>query len=331
MHASWQAITDSADKEFPPSPLLANALYPLKNQAFLTVAGPDANKFLQGQLSCDIQQISLLQSSLGSHSNAKGRMQSSFRICLVDTGEYLLRMHTSILDHTRNLLGKYIVFSKAALEIQSDMVGIGLHGEKAEAALKAVFNTLPEEDYNQLSESGRILIRTSKSMKSFEVYTRKEMAFELFNTLSKEVPAASASQHTLVENYLGLAFVQAETVDHFIPQMFNYQCTPAISFRKGCYTGQEIVACMHYLGKVKRHMRHYQALCKQPLPAGTSLFSTGEQSVGDIVSSVDTGGSQWDLLINLTDDAAGQPHTLRTLNTSLADIQEIALPYPLTE
>src|SRR5690606_16752353 len=126
----------------------------------------------------------------------------------------------------------------------------------------------------------------------------------------------------------GLAFVQQAIVEEFIPQMFNYQATPAISFKKGCYTGQEIVARMQYLGKLKRHLYHWQADAGL-LNVGDTLFiEQGKQGSGNIASAVAIGEQRWDVLVILTDDAAGAAQ-LFTETGTLSNITKLALPYTL--
>jgi tRNA-modifying protein YgfZ len=325
----WQLFIDSLALNNSPAPLLTDAVYPLSAHRFIDVNGIDAAKFLQGQLSCDLQQISLGQSGLGSHSNAKGRMQSSFRICRYTENGFLLRVHHSIQEQAKNALAKYIVFSKATISINKDWVGIGLHGKKARQDLSRLFSHIPDGDFQQCIENNCIVICSSAEKHSYEIYTQPEKAIELCKVLSSDLPFCNSEQHHLLENHLGLAFVETGTFDAFIPQMYNYQCTPAISFKKGCYTGQEIVARMHYLGKIKRHMRHYTAECAIDIQAGDAVFKTeGEQSVGDIVSAVKIGNTAWDLLINLTDEAATQ-HELRTPQAALTEMLPLALPYTL--
>lgn len=331
MPESWQHFIESIDLNGRPHPLAHNAIYPLTTHRFIDINGIDAAKFLQGQLSCDIQQISLVQSGIGSHSNAKGRMQSSFRICRHEENAFLLRVHRSIQEQAKNALAKYIVFSKATISINNDWIGIGLHGENARKNLGIYFSSIPDKDYQQHIEKGYIIICTSAGKNSYEIYTHPDQAIILWQALSQDLQPCKPQEHQLLENNLGLAFVENTTFDKFTPQMFNYQVTPAISFKKGCYTGQEIVARMHYLGKIKRHLRHYTAKSTQEIFTGDTLSTiTNEQGIGDIVSAVKTGESQWDLLANIIDDAMNN-ETLRAGDSVLSQLTLIDLPYLLNE
>lgn len=328
MQASWQELVSSLALDTAPQPLLDNALYPQYSQGFLEIAGADADKFLQGQLSCDVSLVTLTRAGLGSHSNAKGRMQSSFRICRTADNTFLLRVHSSIIEQARAALAKYIVFSKAGISVASSVAGIGLHGPKARLALSKHFTTIPEADFQQTIENGCVLVCTSSEYHSYEIYTDFQQATDLWNSLSITLEASPSNQHRLLEHQLGLAFVEADTFNAFIPQMYNYQCTPAISFKKGCFTGQEIVARMHYLGKMKRHMRHYTASCAVELTAGMIVSDTGGNNIGDILGAVQTGTDCWDLLINLTNEAASAG-TLSVAGHQFRNLKEIPLPYHL--
>lgn len=330
MTESWQTFIDSLTLNTTANNAFIDAIYPLNSQRFITINGIDAAKFLQGQLSCDIQSVTLQQSGLGSHSNAKGRMQSSFRICRTKDDAFLLRVHHTNIEHTKNQLSKYIVFSKASIHIDQQWVGIGLNGKKAHDYLEKQFGIVFNTPYQQHIENNCIIICTNSDYLSFEIYTLADKAIELWNNAPNDLVKYTSNQHQLLENYLGLAFVEAKTADQFIPQMFNYQATPAISFKKGCYTGQEIVARMHYLGKIKRHMQHYSALCDGILNAGDNVFNAQKtQSVGDIISAVSTGNNQWDMLINIIDDAAAS-NQLETESCNITTLTLIPLPYQMS-
>jgi hypothetical protein len=328
MFESWQNLIGSSSINEAPSKLLDNALYPLSSHRFIDISGIDAGKFLQGQLSCDVQQITLKNSGIGAHCNAQGRMQSSFRICRYNNDKFLLRIHHSIQEHAQSALAKYIIFSKAAIGISSNMVGIGLHGESATNLLAQHFHQLPDNDYEQLVENEYIVICTSKTMKAYELYTSAEKALQLWVPLAQKLTTCNAYQHQLIENYLGLAFVDAGTFNEFTPQMFNYQQTPAISFKKGCYTGQEIIARLHYRGQLKRRMRHFSASSNisTTIESGFPIFiQNNTQPAGYVISAVPTNLHEWDLLINLSNDFSD--NELKIGNSVLTNLTEIALPY----
>lgn len=280
------------------------ALYPLSNR-FLEIQGQDAVKFLQGQLSCDVSLVNSDHSSMGAHCNAKGRMQSSFRVFSQEENSYTLVLAADLLATAQAQLHKYAVFSKVKLNPLNDYFGIGLHGVEASAALSNLLGDLPNEDFAQTLKQDCVIICTSKQFSSYEIYGSSAALEPLWQQLSQQITTYQASQHTLLQHQLGLAFVQQATSDAFIPQMFNYQNTPAISFNKGCYTGQEIVARMHYLGANKRKLYHAKLTSDADLNIGSSVsLEAGKQSCGNIVSLVKLDKNSYDALLVLTSAGA---------------------------
>lgn len=327
MSSKWLHFVESLSLSTTPSEQLENAIYPLSNQCLLQVFGREATIFLQGQFSCDVTKLTLEKSSLGSHNTAKGRMRSSFRLALIEENNYLLRVHASIESQAKAALAKYIVFSKAEVDVAADWVAIGLHGKNAVDALNNIFSMVPDVDYQQHIQQQAVLICTSAKYKSYELYLHEDKAIELWPQLSQGLTVSNAKQHQLLEHAQGLAFVEAKTFEEYIPQMFNYQATPAISFTKGCYTGQEIVARMHYLGKLKRHLYHYSAEFEPPLQVNDAVFMEGrEQSIGNIVSVVKTAANRWDFLVVLTDEGASA-NKLSVAAGALENLNKIELPY----
>lgn len=325
---SWPAFIESLALDNTACEQLETAIYPLSDTAILQISGPDAEKFLQGQLSCDVSNVTLSNSGLGSHSTPKGRMLSSFRLLQQDKNSYLLIMHASIAEAAEKALAKYIVFSKAEISQATTLSGIALHGKKAAANLQSTFalESLPNADYAQLQHEDVIIICTSAEQQSYEIYLPTVQAITLWPSLSVGVAVTSAAQQKLLQHDQGLAFVEQATLDAHIPQAFNYQATSAISFKKGCYTGQEIVARMQYLGKLKRHMYHYRLRCSNQLRAGDSVHLESEgKSIGDIVSAVAIGEQAWDVLMILT-DAGAKADTLYS-DGAMTQLERCPLPY----
>lgn len=309
-----------------PQTLAVNGIYPLSH-CFIHVTGQDASKFLQGQLTCDIKKLSTLQSGLGAHCNSKGRMLSSFRIVQLADNHYVLRLHASIADSALQALKKYAVFSKVNLAISETMAGIGLHGAEAKQALNAFMPQVPTQAYQQqlfrLSAENPSLtqadfspvtddapnvciICTDATLPSYEIYADAPILMQLWQSLSQTISTFSEQQHRLAEHQQNLAFIEAATVDEFIPQMFNYQDTPALSFEKGCYTGQEIVARMQYLGKLKRRLYRKQLETQGNVQIGDGLaLAEGTQNIGHIVGLVEVDAGRYDALMVLTEEGAG--------------------------
>ncbi|MGM7283533.1 folate-binding protein YgfZ [Pseudomonas guariconensis] len=259
---------------------------PLSHEGILAVRGSDAGKFLQGQLTCNINYLSQEHASLGARCMVKGRMQSSFRI-LPEGNGYLLAMASELLDAQLADLKKYAVFSKATLTDESAAwVRFGL--TQGDAALNALGLATPTEAGATVRHDGLIAIGVSTGR--VELWAPAAQADTVRQTLATHLTEGSLNDWLLGQIRAGIGQVMGPTRELFIPQMINLQAVDGVSFKKGCYTGQEIVARMQYLGKLKR--RQYRlALAQRDVPApGAEIFSpTHGSSVGAVVIAASTG------------------------------------------
>ena len=215
----------------------------LSHEGILAVRGPDASKFLQGQLTCNLNYLSDTQSSLGARCTQKGRMQSSFRILLQGDG-VLLAMAHELLEPQLADLKKYAVFSKAKLSDESAQwmrFGLGDAG----AALLSLGLELGEEAGNLVRNNDLIAVRVSPGRA--ELWAPADQADTLRGQLAAQLPEGELNQWLLGQVRAGIGQVMPATRELFIPQMLNLQAIGGVSFKKGCYTGQEIVARMQYL------------------------------------------------------------------------------------
>ena len=252
----------------------------LSHEGVLAVRGADAGKFLQGQLTCNLNYLSDTQASLGARCTQKGRMQSSFRILLEGDG-VLMAMASELLEPQLADLKKYAVFSKSKLTDESAAwVRFGIdHGD---AALGSLGLELPAETDRVVRSDGLIAIRVSPDRA--ELWVSADQAGAIKGKLSALLAEGDLNQWLLGQIRAGIGQVMPGTRELFIPQMLNLQAVGGVSFKKGCYTGQEIVARMQYLGKLKRRLYRLK-LDADALPEpGTPLFSpTHGSSIGEVV------------------------------------------------
>lgn len=252
----------------------------LSHEGVLAVRGADAGKFLQGQLTCNINYLSDSQASLGARCTQKGRMQSSFRILLEGDG-VLLAMASELLEPQLADLKKYAVFSKSKLTDESAAwVRFGL--EHGDAALASLGLELPRENDAVVRNAGLIAIRVSADRA--ELWTPADQANAIKAKLVAALPEGELNQWLLGQIRAGIGQVMPTTRELFIPQMLNLQAVGGVSFKKGCYTGQEIVARMQYLGKLKRRLYRVQLDASELPEPGTPLFAPSHSSaIGEVV------------------------------------------------
>lgn len=252
----------------------------LSHEGVLAVRGADASKFLQGQLTCNLNYLSDTQASLGARCTQKGRMQSSFRILLEGDG-VLMAMASELLEPQLADLKKYAVFSKSKLTDESaGWVRFGL--EHGDAALASLGLALPADTDSVVRNDSLIAIRVSPERA--ELWVGAEQADTIKGKLSALLAEGELNQWLLGQIRAGIGQVMPSTRELFIPQMLNLQAIGGVSFKKGCYTGQEIVARMQYLGKLKRRLYRLQLEGSELPEPGTPLFSpTHGSSIGEVV------------------------------------------------
>ncbi len=252
----------------------------LSHEGVLAVRGADAAKFLQGQLTCNLNYLSDTQASLGARCTQKGRMQSSFRILLQGDG-VLLAMATELLEPQLADLKKYAVFSKSRLTDESAAwARFGL--SQADHALASLGLDLPAEMDSVVRTETFIALRVSPGRA--ELWVPVEQADALRNSLATQLQHADLNDWLLGQIRAGIGQVMPQTRELFIPQMLNLQAVGGVSFKKGCYTGQEIVARMQYLGKLKRRLYRLSVNAAELPEPGTALFSPSHNSsIGEVV------------------------------------------------
>ena len=252
----------------------------LSHEGVLAVRGPDAGKFLQGQLTCNLDYLNDSRASLGARCTQKGRMQSSFRILLQGDG-VLMAMATELLEPQLADLKKYAVFSKSKLTDESAAwVRFGI--EHGDGALTGLGLELPAETDSVARNDSLIAVRVSPNRA--ELWVAADQAAAIKASLSALLIEGDLEQWLLGQIRAGIGQVMPGTRELFIPQMLNLQAVGGVSFKKGCYTGQEIVARMQYLGKLKRRLYRLNLQAGEVPEPGTSLFApTHTSSIGEVV------------------------------------------------
>lgn len=267
------AVSFISDNPFPPC-----ALFDLSHLGLIRVAGEDAQSFLQGQFTNDTREVTERHSQLSAYCSPKGRMLANFRI-FQHQGDYLLQMPRDTFDTVLKRLPMFVLMSKVKVSDASDeVVSIGLAGQCAESLLKQQFTAVPAKSGEVAPQGDMTLIRLPGEPARFQIIGTPKAVSALWSELAKEALPSNRDYWSLLDIRAGIPTIYRETADAFVPQMTNMEQIDGVSFTKGCYTGQEVVARMKYLGKLKRRM--YLASVdtdSQPQP-GDELFAPGSES-----------------------------------------------------
>lgn len=265
----------------------------LSNYGTLALDGPDATKFLQGQLTCQVETLQNGEALLGAYCSPKGSVISNFNICMHDD-KVMMHMAADVVDTVQTALAKYIVFSKAKLHNENQTwVRLGVWGNKATEILNQ-FAKAPDSDQQIATFDQGFIICTNAAAQRYVVYCQPEAAIDIWLELADLARPASTAAWEIEQIKDGLLYVGLEISEHYVPQMLNLQETGAINFQKGCYTGQEVVARMQYLGKLKRHLYLGRINSSTPLTVGMQIDSENRGNIGRITSLADNGeNSYW--------------------------------------
>ncbi len=282
--------------------LTATILSDLSPLGMIKVSAEDCVDFLQNQFSNDIREISPSLSQLNAWCNAKGRMLASLRV--FQTGDdYFLLLASDLLEATLKRLRMFVLRSKVTLEdVSSEWASIGLVGADASALLARHINQPPENTNQVVHENGLVVIRLASDTPRFQIHGQFSAISMLWQALLPDATPVGYSVWSWLEIQAGIPNIVAGTMEAFVPQMVNYSTIGGVSFTKGCYPGQEVVARMHYLGKLKRRMYLAHVETENLPEAGENLFPASEdkaQSCGKVVQAERAPGGGIDLLVVL--------------------------------
>lgn len=309
----------------------SQAICDLSDFSLLYVGGPDATEFLQNQLSNDIKMTSPELSQFSSLSTAKGRMIATFRVISIDGG-YILVLPGTILAIVQQKLQTAVLRSQVVIADISDSFSrfsITLDVE-TEVPLEQ-----PPKAVNQVYQSeSLIVVRVSaaQSRQRFLLMSNNaDESIQLWEQLSPSL-AINGSEHWRLQDIeAGIPNIYPQTSEAFVLQMANLQLINGVSFKKGCYPGQEVVARMQYLGKLKRRM-YLASLCGTtcPLP-GDELRSHASDKAdgsGKVVDAIQLNDSQVIFLFIAQIEKADNNDLILDKQPQV-EISQIPLPYSM--
>lgn len=256
----------------------------LSHRGLIRVAGADAAKFLQGQFTNDILQVDAAHSQLSGYCSPKGRLLALMRVFLRGDA-FHLELPRPLLAPTLERLKKYVLISKVSLEDASDaLAGIGLSGRHSEEMLERIAGAIPRAADETTHYGELTILRLPGLNPRFALYAPVEAMEKIWSDLDALAAPAGTDAWTRLDVLAGLPDIYPATVEEFVPQFVNLELLGGVSFKKGCYTGQEIVARLHYRGSVKHRLFLGHAMTKASPAPGTPLLVAGDdQAVGQIV------------------------------------------------
>lgn len=241
---------------FASQPLLASADLPatlisLDDWALITLTGPDTVKYLQGQVTADVAALAADQHVLCAHCDAKGKMWSDLRLFQRAEGFAFIERR-SLRDTQLNELKKYAVFSKTTIAADDSVILLGAAGANIRQRLQSVFNDLPNAEHPVIQNQDASLLHFSHPAERFLLVLTAPRYAALLEQLTDKTELNDSRQWLALDIESGLPIIDSGNSAQFIPQAANLQALNGISFSKGCYAGQEMVARAKYRGANKR-------------------------------------------------------------------------------
>ncbi len=289
----------------------------LSHEGLIAVHGADAQKHLMGQFTNDVLKVTPELSQVNGYCTPQGRLLAILR--LFKRGEtYYLSLPRDRVEPIIKRLRMYALNAKVTLEDASEtLVRVGVGGPKIASDLARV-SSVPEAD-NQVTQTQNVtVVRLPGMTPRFEIVGDAADVKKIWSSLSVNSTPVGADAWMLTDILAGLPTVTGATVEEFIPQMLNLQSVGGISFNKGCYPGQEIVARTKYLGKLKRRMYlAHSDTSLRPTPgddvflaAGTATDAQEPQKVGKIVCAAPAQDKGFSMLAVLEIARADEPLAL---------------------
>lgn len=302
MHAEWKTFLQNQGAEFDAEgcvvgfgdpererslALSGTVIADLSHIGVLAVRGADAETFLQGQFTNDVRHLDTAHSQLNGYCSPKGRLLASFRIFRAGDA-FMLCLPRVMLESVRKRLQMFVMRSAVTLEDASESsIRIGISGPNAATAFDGLIASLPTA-VDELTHGGEIsVLRIPGVQPRYEIAGPLNAMRKLWEGLATRAAPVGGSAWELLDILAGVPTILAETADAFVPQMVNFALLGGVNFKKGCYPGQEIVARMQYLGKLKRQMYLAHIHSQQAPRPGDDLFGPDDpqQSVGKIVNA----------------------------------------------
>lgn len=287
----------------------ANVVCALTHLSILHAHGPDALAFLNGQFTNDLRQVDDSHSQLSAYCTPKGRMLAIFRIYKRGEG-YDLILPSTLAGNTLKRLRMFIMRSKVAIEhVDEQRVAVGYSGPGITQLLSPLLGDIPGAADQCTEHDDHNLLRLPGPHPRYLLVAPPAKQQELWRKLTPTVISTGRAAWSWFDIIAGLPSIWPATVEEFVPQSTNLELVGGVSFKKGCYPGQEIVARMHYLGKPKQRMYRLHLPQGHSVSRGDKIYGTDlrDQAAGMVVDAqpAPQGGTDMLAVVQLSSVASG--------------------------
>lgn len=321
---------------FPPRQPSAAARLPLTlmtldDWALATLTGLDSETYLQGQVTADVAQLTEHQHLLVAHCDAKGKMWSNLRLFRDGEGFAWIERR-NVRDAQLTELKKYAVFAKVTINPDDSRVLLGVAGFQARAALTNLFSMLPDSENQAVRDGENTLLWLEHPGERFILVVNEETAQRVTEALRGEAQLNNSQQWLALNIEAGLPVIDTANSAQFIPQATNMQALGGISFKKGCYTGQEMVARAKFRGANKRALWSLAGSASRVPEAGEDLeMQMGEnwRRTGTVLAAAQLDDGR--VLVQVVMNNDMEPDSVFRVRDDAGSLRIEPLPYSLEE
>lgn len=238
-----------------PSNNLPLTLIFLDEWALVTLSGVDTVKYLQGQLTCDVTTLTTFKHCFAANCDAKGKMLSNMCVFHYHQGLAFIERR-SVRDSQLMALKKYALFSHTDIIADDQAVLLGVAGLSAKKVLNSLFYPLPDikKSVRFYHDHDTFVLYFSLPTERYLLITNEATCYLLVQQLKSQAIFNNSQQWLALDIEAGYPLIDSATSGKLFPQAVNLQALGGISFNKGCYVGQEMVARAQYRGANKRAM-----------------------------------------------------------------------------
>jgi tRNA-modifying protein YgfZ len=297
----------------------------LDDLGVLRIRGADATHFLQGQLSNDLARLHSGGSLLAGLHNPQGRTIAVLRLLRIEAHDLLALLPRELAPAVAQRLGRYVLRSKVRITDDSSawrLIGVVQSSQLPSPAVAS--SVLAARIANGPEPAEGAAARWIVALPSDLGATPRT---------GTEGPRSSLDgrrEWRLLDIAAGIPQVYASTSEQFVAQMLNLDLLDAISFSKGCYTGQEVIARAHYRGRVKRRMQRWQTRTAAVLAPGDAARLADGRTLR-IVEAARRADGLYELLAVAPVAAGAEEEPASTPERTVLEAQPLPLPYRIAE
>lgn len=301
----------------------------LSQLGLLAFSGEETAEFLQGQFTNDVRGLAADGAAWNGYCSAKGRMLANF-LMWKNGPDTCLQMSGDIREAVLKRLKMFILRARVSgRDATDENVRLVLAGPQAAAALIEAGLPLPEGAMKTKAGEQGLTVRIGAD--KFVLALAPEKAPAVWTALARHATPVGTAVWDWLRLSNGIPMIVAATQEEFVPQMVNWEVLGGVSFQKGCYPGQEIVARTQYLGKLKRRMYLAHLTGAEAPAAGDNLYTPDMegQASGMVVNAAPSPGGGFDVLAvaQIESVAAGQSLHWKTPDGPVLEFK--AQPYAL--